>query len=137
MDYGWLNLTKGTSLKRLVCFHKRQVSIPRESLMESLLRMDYESSTGNIRSALAHLEEAQNKHDLLFNDTLKNYLDLLISVGINPESLQYANRRGEFTHYYELFLRDSNLNLDIKTYTVPTISRAWRWSTAILKRLSS
>ena len=107
-----------------VFLYKRQVSIPRESLMESLLRMDYESSTGNISSALAHLEEAQNKHDLLFNDTLKNYLDLLISVGINPESLQYANRRGEFTHYYELFLRDSNLNWDIKTYTVPTISRA-------------
>ena len=79
---------------------------------------------GRISLALDHQKNAQVQHDLLFEDTLKDYLDLLTSIGINPESLKFYNKRTEFSYYYELFLKEPNLNWDVKDYTIPTLSKA-------------
>ena len=77
--------------------YRRKVNSDREALQESLLRMDYEYSMGRISLALDHQKNAQVQHDLLFEDTLKDYLDLLTSIGINPESLKFYNKRTEFS----------------------------------------
>jgi len=102
--------------------YRRKVNKTREVLQESLLRMDYEYSMGRFSSALIHQKEAQETHDLLFTKTLKDYVDLLITVGVNPKSSKFHNQRNDFNHYYELFLKEPNLSWDIKEYTVPAMS---------------
>ena len=46
--------------------YRRKLNTPRDQLLESLLRMDYEYSMGRIERASIHQREAHKKHDLLF-----------------------------------------------------------------------
>ncbi len=105
--------------------YKRRLRDTREKLRESLLRMDYEYSMGRMSLALTHHKEAQERHDSLFQDTLKDYLDFLISIGKNPDSLKFHDQLTDFPHYYKLFLKDPNLSWDIKDFTIPSISKVW------------
>ena len=104
--------------------YRRKLNTPRDQLLESLLRMDYEYSMGRIERASIHQREAHKKHDLLFESTLKNYRNLLSSLLEGSGSFKFSDRLFEFSHYYDLFLEGANLNWDIKDYTVPSMAQA-------------
>lgn len=121
-------LSKFNQLKREFKFrsaghylYRRELTVPRELLLESLLRLDYEFSMGRIELASIHLKEANRRHDLLFEETLNKYRKLLISLGGDASYSTFHDQIFDFSYYYDLFLKDANLNWDIKDYTIPSL----------------